>query len=86
MVAVQNDRDFMEVIHLYGFPLSISFTGAPLFGKTEKKLIFITGLHSKPQGCGAPMASAAGPFTIKKSICTVFPSCSCSCSCSGFNL
>jgi hypothetical protein len=25
--------------------------------------IFITGLHSKPQGCGASVASAAGPFT-----------------------
>jgi hypothetical protein len=27
---------------------------------------FITGLHNKPQGCGASVASAAGPFTIKK--------------------
>jgi hypothetical protein len=30
-----------------------------------KKLIiflFITGLHNKPQGCGASVASAAGPF------------------------
>jgi RNA-binding protein YhbY len=24
--------------------------------------IFITGLHNKPQGCGASVASAAGPF------------------------
>jgi hypothetical protein len=28
--------------------------------------IFITGLHKKPQGCGAPVASAAGPFSIKE--------------------
>jgi hypothetical protein len=39
--------------------------------KIEKKLIilffiFITGLHNKPQGCGAPVASAAGPFSEKK--------------------
>jgi hypothetical protein len=30
---------------------------------TEKLIIFITGLHNKPQGCGAPIASAAEPFT-----------------------
>jgi hypothetical protein len=40
-------------------------SGAPLQGKTKKK-IFITGLHNKPQGCGASVASAAGPFTTKK--------------------
>jgi hypothetical protein len=28
--------------------------------------IFITGLHNKPQGCGASVASAAEPFTTKK--------------------
>jgi hypothetical protein len=28
-------------------------------------IIFITGLHNKPQGCGASVASAAGPFTKK---------------------
>jgi hypothetical protein len=28
-----------------------------------KTIIFITGLHNKPQGCGASVASAAGPFT-----------------------
>jgi hypothetical protein len=34
--------------------------------KRKKKLIiFITGLHNKPQGCGASLASAAGPFTKK---------------------
>jgi hypothetical protein len=29
-------------------------------------IIFITELHNKPQGCGASVASAAGPFTTKK--------------------
>jgi hypothetical protein len=29
----------------------------------KKKRIFITGLHNKPEGCGASVASAAGPFT-----------------------
>jgi hypothetical protein len=33
----------------------------PLHGKTKKN--FITGLHTKPQGCGVSVASAAGPFT-----------------------
>jgi hypothetical protein len=48
------------------FPCQLHSTGAPLQGKTEKRLIiFITGLHNKPQGCGASVASAAGPFTIK---------------------
>jgi hypothetical protein len=32
----------------------------------EKLMIFITGLHNKPQGCGASVASAAGPFTKKE--------------------
>jgi hypothetical protein len=35
--------------------------------KREKVIIFITGLHNKPEGCGASIASAAGPFTIKNS-------------------
>jgi hypothetical protein len=35
--------------------------------KRKKKLIiFITGLHNKLQGCGASVASAAGPFTPPK--------------------
>jgi hypothetical protein len=33
--------------------------------------IFITGLRNKPQGCGASVASAAGPFTTKKKGCDV---------------
>jgi hypothetical protein len=51
------------------FPCQFHSTGAPLHGNMRKKLIifiFITGLHNKPQGCGASVASAAGPFTIKK--------------------
>jgi hypothetical protein len=40
-------------------------TGAPLLGKTKKLIIFTTGLHNKPQGCGASVASAAGAFTKK---------------------
>jgi hypothetical protein len=34
--------------------------------KLKKIVIFITGLHNKPQGCGASVASAAGPFTTKR--------------------
>jgi hypothetical protein len=34
--------------------------------KWKKTIIFITGLHSKPQGCGASVPSAAGPLTKKK--------------------
>jgi hypothetical protein len=49
------------------FPCQFHSTGAPLQGKAKNKLIiFITRLHNKPQGCGASVASAAGPFTIKK--------------------
>jgi hypothetical protein len=49
------------------FPCQFYSKGVPLHGKTKKKLIiFITGLHNKPQGCGASVASAAGPFTIAK--------------------
>jgi hypothetical protein len=45
--------------------------GAPLLGKGQKIIIiiiviFITGLHKKPQCCGASVASAAGPFTTKR--------------------
>jgi hypothetical protein len=45
------------------FPEFFGFhsTGAPLQEKGQK--IIITGLHNKPQGCGASVASAAGPFT-----------------------
>ena len=48
------------------FPCQFHSTDAPLLGKTEKKsIVFITVLHSKPQGCGASVASAAVPFTKK---------------------
>jgi hypothetical protein len=47
------------------FTCKFHSTGAPLEGKTKKLIIFITGLHNKPQGCGASVASAAGPFTTK---------------------
>jgi hypothetical protein len=50
------------------FPCQFHSTGSPLLGKGQKIIIFIfiTGLHNKPQGCGASVASAAGPFTTKK--------------------
>jgi hypothetical protein len=51
------------------FPCQFLSTGAPLLGKGQKIIIifiFITGLHNKPHGCGASVASAAGPFTTKK--------------------
>jgi hypothetical protein len=49
------------------FPCNFHFTGAALEGKTTNLIIFITGFHSKPQGCGASVASALGHFTRKKS-------------------
>jgi hypothetical protein len=49
-----------------GFSLSVSFHQCSITRKNEKKVIFITALHNKPQGCGASVASAAGPFTTKK--------------------
>jgi hypothetical protein len=52
------------------FPSQFHSTGAPLVGKMKNLIIFnfifITGLHNKPQGCGASVATAAGPFTTKK--------------------
>jgi hypothetical protein len=37
--------------------------------KRKKKLInFITRLQNKPQGCGASVVSAAGPFITKKRV------------------
>jgi hypothetical protein len=51
------------------FPCQFHSTGAPLLGKGRKIIIiiiFITGLYNNPQGCGASVASAAGPFTTKK--------------------
>jgi hypothetical protein len=51
------------------FPCQLHSTGAPLLGKGQKIIIifiFIIGLHNKPHGCSASLASAAGPFTTKK--------------------
>jgi hypothetical protein len=48
------------------FPCQFHSTGAPLHGNTKTLvIIFITVLHNKPQGCGASVASAAGPFLKK---------------------
>jgi hypothetical protein len=40
----------------------------PVLHYTEKNenMIFITGLHNKPEGCVASVASAAEPFTTHK--------------------
>jgi hypothetical protein len=35
-------------------------------GKRKKLIVFTTGLHNKPQGCGVSVASAVGPFTTEK--------------------
>ena len=55
------------------FPLVLRFIPVNLippvlhYNKIRKILIiFITGLHNKPQGCGASVASAAGPFSKRK--------------------
>jgi hypothetical protein len=56
------------------FPCQFHSTGAPLLGKGQKIIIiviFIIGLHKKPHGCGASVASAAGPFTTKKKLTIV---------------
>jgi hypothetical protein len=47
-------------------PHQFHSTGTPLNRETKKLIIFITGLHNKPQGCSASVASAAGSFTTKK--------------------
>jgi hypothetical protein len=50
------------------FPCQFHSTGVPLLGKGQKIItifIFLTGLHKKPKGCGAPVASAAGPFSTE---------------------
>jgi hypothetical protein len=57
------DRFFPRVLRFY----PVNFI-PPVLHYTEKRkrklIIFITGLHNKPEGCGASVASAAGPFTI----------------------
>jgi hypothetical protein len=49
------------------FPCQFHSTGARITRKNKKK-IFTTGLQNKPQGCGASVASVAGPFTKKKHV------------------
>jgi hypothetical protein len=60
------EQVFLRVLRF--FPCKFHSTCAPLHGKNEKKklIIFITGLHNKPQGCGATAVSAAEPFALKK--------------------
>jgi hypothetical protein len=48
----------------FGFSLSIHSTGVPLKWKSRNS-IFITGLHNKPLGCSASVASAGGPSRQK---------------------
>jgi hypothetical protein len=62
------DRFFSEY---FGFSPVNHSTGAPLQGKQKKLIIFITGLHNKPQGCGASVASAAEPFKKQVTSCKV---------------
>jgi hypothetical protein len=51
------------------FPRSISLHRCSITReKTKKLIVFITGLHNKPQGCGASVASAAGLFTTKRKV------------------
>jgi hypothetical protein len=48
------------------FPSQFHSSGAPLHGKAKKLITIVTGWHSKPQGCGPPVASASEPSAIKK--------------------
>jgi hypothetical protein len=66
------DRFFSEY---FAFLLSISLHRCSIARKRTKItiiIIVITGLHKKPQGCGASVTSAAGPFTTKKKKGTEF--------------
>jgi hypothetical protein len=60
------------------FPCQFHSTGAPLLRKGQEIIIiimivtFFTGLHNNPQGCGASVASAAGPFTTNNKQGRVF--------------
>jgi hypothetical protein len=48
----------------------VNFIPPVLHYKEKQKILIIciTGLHNKPQGCGASVASAAGPFIQKKKV------------------
>jgi hypothetical protein len=54
------DRFFPRVLRF--FPVSFIPPVLHYLGKKKKLIIFI----NKPLGCGASVASAAGPFTTKK--------------------
>jgi hypothetical protein len=59
-------------------PCPFHSTGAPLLGKGQKIIIifiFIVGLHNKPHGCSASVASPVGPFTTKKKVQCVLTLC-----------
>jgi hypothetical protein len=65
------DKVAVGQVFLFGFPLPVSFHRCSIARKNKKKLTtFIRGLHNKPQGCGASVASAAGPFITKISFKT----------------
>jgi hypothetical protein len=67
----------------FGFPLSILFHRCSITRKRTKIIIFIfiIGLHNKPQGCSASVASAAGPFTTRKKKVLQFPRLAIGCAC-----
>jgi hypothetical protein len=57
---------FLQVLQF--FPVNFIPRALQDKEKRKKKLVvFITVLHSEPQGCGTSVASAAGRFTPKKS-------------------
>jgi hypothetical protein len=51
------------------FPRQFHSTGAALHGKMKTLVIFLIWLHNKPEGCGGSVASAAGPFNKKETLC-----------------
>jgi hypothetical protein len=62
-----NGTGFPPPPEYFGFPRPFSFHRCSIKMEKQKNLIiFLTGLHNKPQGCGASVVSAAGPFTTKK--------------------
>jgi hypothetical protein len=58
------DRFLPPVLRFY--PVSFIPPVLHYLEKRKKLMLIITGLHNKPQGCGASVASAAGPLTTKK--------------------
>jgi hypothetical protein len=69
------DRFFSEY---FGFSCKFHSTGAPLKLESRKLIIFLIGLHNKPQGCGASVSSIKRdqrtkyPFNAKVIKCTHF--------------